>query len=355
MRHSILTILTLCVALLSACSNSTFPNAAVLDRFTASDVPALGPSEAPLPTTRNWIAPAEIPTTRPGRQLAQHPFLYAGEGNNMIYVVEDGKVVWTYWAGKGGEIDDVWMLSNGNILYTKMVSIEEVTPEKQVVWHYDCPAGTQCHSVQPVGLDKVLIMRNGLPPKLLMMNIKTGAIEWEHTLPAISDIDPKTVHTQFRHVRLTAEGTWLIPFTNMNKVVEYDSDWTPIFSYDVKSPWAALRLPNGDILISGDHYGEVLEVNRSGQVVWQITEYELPNIDLRVVQGIQRLANGNLVICSSAGSPTRGDKTKTSQVVEVTTDKKVVWVLQDWKDLGGASGIQLLDEPGIPEEQRLLR
>jgi len=33
----------------------------------------------------------------------------------------------------------------------------------------------------------------------------------------------------------------------------------------------------------------------------------------------------------------------------VTPDKKVVWVLQDWKDINGASAVQILDDPGIPE------
>jgi hypothetical protein len=39
------------------------------------------------------------------------------------------------------------------------------------------------------------------------------------------------------------------------------------------------------------------------------------------------------------------------QVLEVTPDKKVVWVLNQWQnpDLGPASSIQLLDEPGVAE------
>src|SRR5580693_7895341 len=73
----------------------------VLDQFTAGDVPARGPAESTMPSTRAWRAPAHIPTTWPGRQLAQHPFIYAGEGYNMLFVVRDGKVVWTYWCGKG--------------------------------------------------------------------------------------------------------------------------------------------------------------------------------------------------------------------------------------------------------------
>jgi hypothetical protein len=36
-------------------------------------------------------------------------------------------------------------------------------------------------------------------------------------------------------------------------------------------------------------------------------------------------------------------------MVEVTPDKKVVWVLQDWKDAGSVSAVQVLDDPGIPE------
>jgi hypothetical protein len=45
------------------------------------------------------------------------------------------------------------------------------------------------------------------------------------------------------------------------------------------------------------------------------------------------------------------------QIIEVTPEKKVVWVLSQWKDpdLGPASSIQLLDQPGIPEKGELQR
>jgi len=35
--------------------------------------------------------------------------------------------------------------------------------------------------------------------------------------------------------------------------------------------------------------------------------------------------------------------------VEIAPDKKVVWALRDWKNLGQATAIQVLDDPGIPE------
>ena len=124
----------------------------------------------------------------PGKGLAQHPMLYVGENCNTMFLVNDGKVIWTYSTGSGPEFDDVWMLSNGNILFSRMAYVAEITPDKKVVWRYDChvpggPAHTEFTPCQPIGLDKVMFVENGLPPKLKVVNIKTGAVEVDHELP----------------------------------------------------------------------------------------------------------------------------------------------------------------------------
>ncbi len=111
--------------------SSVTPLMKLLDRFTAADVPALGPAETEV-AARKWDQP--IPTGLPGKGLAQHPMLYIGEGYNKMFLVNDGKIIWTYSTGKGNEYDDVWMLSNGNILFTRMQYIAEITPKKEVVW-----------------------------------------------------------------------------------------------------------------------------------------------------------------------------------------------------------------------------
>ena len=107
--------------------SQTMPLMALLGRFTAPGVPAMGPAEievAPL----KWDRP--VPTGLPGNGMAQHPMLYIGEGYNKMFLVNEGKFIWTYSTGKGWEYDDVWMLSNGNILFTRMQYIAEVTPTK---------------------------------------------------------------------------------------------------------------------------------------------------------------------------------------------------------------------------------
>jgi len=87
------------------------------------------------------------------------------------------------------------MLTNGHILFARQFHVEEVTPQKQVVWHYDPPRGHRGSLLQPIGLDKVLLVQNGLPPKLMVINKKTGVVEIEHALPAQSLTDPENRST----------------------------------------------------------------------------------------------------------------------------------------------------------------
>src|SRR5882762_6875411 len=60
----------------------------VLDQFTAPDVPTKGPAEAnPIPHT--WPEPSSVPEW-PGKGIAQHSMLYAGEGYNTLFLVNHG-------------------------------------------------------------------------------------------------------------------------------------------------------------------------------------------------------------------------------------------------------------------------
>ncbi len=325
------------------------PLLSILDQFTAPDVPARGPAE--IATERSWPEPTAPAPAWPGNGLAQYPMLYCGEGYNVLLLVNGGKVIWRYECGKGGEIDDVWMMTNGHILYAKQTCVEEITPQKQVVWHRDAPAGTEIHSCQPIGLDKVLLVENGLPPKLMIIDKKSGDIEVQHALPAQSFTNQKTVHPQFRRVRMTAAGTFLVPFLKLHQVVEYDRDLKEVWRYEIPTPWAAARLHNGNTLITDERDKLVREVDPAGKTVWEFKQSDLPpEIVLHNLQTAERLANGHTVIFSSTAGSTRENRPSIIQCLEVTPDKKVAWVLQDWENLGPATTAQFLDQPGVPEK-----
>jgi hypothetical protein len=102
----------------------------------------------------------------------------------------------------------------------------------------------------------------------------------------------------------------------------------------------------------------VREVNAKGETVWELTQADVPTIKLFNTQTAIRLANGDTVISNwCAGNNKTEEWAGTVQIFEVTRDKKVVWALSSWKDpdLGPATSIQLLDEPGVVENGDLER
>lgn len=307
------------------------------------------------------------PAILPGKGLAQHPFLYTGEWdhrktNQTIFVVRGGKVAWTYDIpikdadGTLEELGDATMLSNGNIVFCRKVGASEITPDKKIIWDMAAPKGTEIHSVQPIGLDRVLVTQNGDPAKLMLINTVSGKTEKELTLPVPQPV--KSPHLQFRRVHQTKAGTYLAAHLNDNKVVEYDADGKEIWSFAAKGPWSATRLKNGNTLITSYH-STVLEVNQQGEVVWQFSEQDIPEYKCFIFQEASRLANGNTVICNWCPADIKDPKhwPGSVQVLEVTPAKKVVWALSEWNnpDLGPASSIQLLDEPGVAEKGDLQR
>ena len=87
------------------------------------------------------IKPGVNPTTTastsnepalPGKGAAQHPFVYAGEWDTRkpleqsIFIVREGKVTWQYSmpiktpSGGNQEFDDATLLSNGNVVFSRM-------------------------------------------------------------------------------------------------------------------------------------------------------------------------------------------------------------------------------------------
>jgi len=313
-----------------------------LHRFSAANVPVLGPEEEPVDPL---VAKSPTLTGLPDKGASQRPMLYIGEGYNKMYLINHGKTQWTYSTGGGNEYDDVWMLSNGNILFTRMYYIAEITPRKQIVWRYDAPRGTEIHTCQPIGFNKVMFVLNGLPgPRLMIVNIHTKGVEVDRQLPSPSYTDVKSIHPQFRRVRITAQGTYLASFLSMGRVVEYDKDFKEIWSYDIPHPWAAIRLKNGNTLITSEQAVLQREVNPKGETVWELTKDDIPpQFWYGNAQSVTRLDNGDTIVCS------RGGHQQGPQLVEVTRDKKVVWVMQDWANYGPATAVQILDDTGYPE------
>jgi hypothetical protein len=293
------------------------------------------------------------PEVLPGNGLNQHDFFYAGESKTRdMYIVRQGKVVWSYNESTNkGEISDATLLSNGNVLFAHQFGVTLIGPDKQVLWNHDAPPQYEIHTARPIGTNHVLFIQNGPEPKLLVVNIAIGAMEKE--IPLSVGFTNKT-HGQFRHAELTDAGTVLIAHMDLGKVVEYDADGKVLWSVDVPSPWSAKLLKNGNILIVSNNKF-VREINRQGGTVWEFTPADVPDYRFNSMQLATRLPNGNTLINNwlNQWQDKLDPKNPPIQAIEITPDKKVVWALRSWTapaNLGPSTTIQLLDEPGMPEE-----
>jgi hypothetical protein len=294
------------------------------------------------------VKPA-FPAELPGKGLAQHDFFYAGEAKTRdMYIVRAGKVVWSYNDATGkGEISDAVLLSNGNIIFAHQFGVTLIAPDKKVLWNYDAPPGCETHTAQPIGTNYVIFIQNGPEPKLFVANLATGKMERELPLPVGN---AKSTHGQFRHARLTDAGTYLVAHMDLRKVAEYDETGKQIWSADVPSAWSAVRLKNGNTLVCGK---VVREINPASETVWEFTSADVPDYQFNSMQIATRLPNGNTLINNwvNQWSGKIDPNNVPVQAMEVTADKKVVWALRSWAnpDLGPSTTIQLLDEPGVPE------
>ena len=354
---------------------------ALSGQATAPAAPAASPGAPAAPAKAVARLPElpDLPSPLPGRGLAQHDFLYSGEFDTRwpvqtMYLVKGGKVAWTYEipirddkSERLSEYSDMHLLSNGDVVFAYKTGWRKINQAKEVIFDFKCPRETgadgleywtECHTAQPIGPDRVMYMLNGSPAKLRIYNLKTGQVEMEHVMQTKNPRSSK-VHGQFRNVRMTKAGTYLIAHMDLGRVIEYDRNWNEIWSCEAPSVWHAVRLSNGNTLISGNQHASAREVNPKGETVWEVKDGDLPGIKLLGVHQVIRLANGNTILTNWCAGY-QDDKAlwpKTAQLIELTPDKKIVWVLNQWKDpdLGPASCIQLLDEPGKAEEQELMR
>jgi len=224
-----------------------------------------------------------------------------------------------------------------------------ITPDKKVLWHYDVPKGNEVHTAQMIGNEHVLFIQNGDPALLKVVNIATGETEKEFPLPVGN---PKSVHPQFRHARLTTAGTILVAHMDANKVCEYDADGKELWSVAAARPWGVTPLDNGHVLITESLHG-VREVTRQGQTVWEFTMTDAPGYQIPHLQQAWRLSNGHtlLNVWVNQWSEKMDKASLPVQALEISPDKTVVWALRSWADpdLGPASIIQVLDDGAPPE------
>jgi len=270
------------------------------------------------------------------QEAVSHPFICADNGLNKVFVVSaEGEVVWEHDVAVG---QDVWVLPNGNYLLSHIRGAIEITPEKEVVWQYLSPEGTEVHTCQPLPDGNVMLAECGTS-RIVEVD-REGNIAKEVAVETATT----NVHMQFRNARKLPNGNYLVAHVGEKKLVELDGDGNVIREFPTPGDvFVGIRLPNGNNLAGCGDGHKVVEFDAEGNIVWQIDENELPGIPLRFVAGLQRLLNGNTVVCNWGG---HGHVDEQAVIFEVTREKEVVWKVEDYETFQTVSSVMLLDVEG---------
>ena len=284
-----------------------------------------------------WAACAAADAAESSASKITHSFLATGADTRIVD--GNGEVIWRY----PKNTRDGWVLPSGNLLLTVSKDkdypgggVVEVKRDGKVLFEYK---GTQSevNTSQLLANGNIMLTEAGPKPRILEVD-RTGKIVIE--VPITCQLTNH--HMQSRMTRKLPNGNYLVPQLFDKVVREYDPSGKIV--WEVKTPnwpFTAIRLENGNTLINCTYGHLSIEVNPAGETVWQLSNADLPEAFIKDACGGQRLPNGNTVI-TSYGVGVRGMK-----LIEVTSEKKLVWTYTDGKP-GGIHHFQILDTDGQP-------
>ena len=264
-------------------------------------------------------------------QYGPYPFLCSEHAHDRVAILDErGAVRWEYPVPHP---QDVWMLPNGNVLTTYVRGVREVTPDKRTVWEYTTAAPNEIPCCQPLPDGNVLI---GIVGECRLIEVNRAG-QVVRTVQLQTPV--REPHAQFRMCRKTPEGTYLVPFTAEGAVREYDAAGKVVRSFPPRPSPPSAHYASRTATRSSAPGGLVTEYDRNGSSVWELTPNDIPDINRGTFAGLQRLPNGNTIVCNW-NTRDEGDL-EGAHVFEVTPDKRIVWEVRG-DSLGQVAQCQVL-------------
>lgn len=275
--------------------------------------------------------------------------LAVDESKGRIAIVDEGGKI--YWQHPVRQTHCLQVLPGGHVLfqdnYTHLLEVDPATGAK--VWEYDATRANrysgdqrvEVHAFQRLADGTTMIAESGTS-RILFVD-KAGAIVRSFKLK-VSHADS---HRDTRMACVLPSGHVLVPHEGDGVVREYDTAGAVVWEYAVplfgraragghdQNAWgnqafSAVRLPSGNTLIGTGNGHGVLEVNPKGEIVWQLSQNELPGIHFAWVTMVAELPSGNILVGNCHAGPNE------PQLVEVTRAKKVVWTYKNFDIFGNS-------------------
>lgn len=255
-------------------------------------------------------------------------------GSSKIGILDRSGLFLRKYAG-GGNVTDLRLLPNGNMLYTSPDVIEVTQAGEQVFRYAPRPAkGGVSFGCARLDDGRTVVAEN-LTGKIVFLD-KAGNVESSFmTIP-----NPKGAHGHMRHLIVTPRKTIWVALKDAKQAREYTFDGKLLRTLKRNDGvFGVAERPNGNIVLGC--LNGAYEYDKNDKVVWSMTKSEFPKgVVTGYMTGIRLRKNGNLVV----GIYRAYSGTKGSAMVEVTKDKKVVWRYVNRETASTIMGFELLEK-----------
>ena len=236
-------------------------------------------------------------------------FAGADYSQGIVFVMENNQMVWKH---KAPDSNDLWILPNGNILFTTGHGVLEMTRQNDTIFHYE--------SKSPVfACQETCILPKG---------VKDGGFAF------------------MRNARRLDNGHFLVAHYGDQCVKEYDANGKVVWKLDVPGgPHSLTRLPNGHTLIAvadKDQNPRLIEVTPEGKTIWEISNADIPGKPLKFLGGFQYFSDGRFLITNWTGHVNPKEKV---HLLLVDRQKNVLYSLENTPELQTMSSVYSTDKP----------
>lgn len=274
-----------------------------------------------------------------GASLSAQPRSFAGTdySQGIVFVMEDNQIVWQHPAP---ESNDLWVLPNGNLLFTTGRGVLEMTRQNDTIFHYESKSPVFACQRLKNGNTFIGECSTG---RMLEVSPKGRVVKETCILPkGVADAGFGFI----RNARRLDNGHFLVAHYGDETVKEYDARGRIVWDLKVPGgPHSVARLANGHTLIAvadKNQNPRLIEVTSAGETVWELSNADIPGKPLKFLGGFQYFSDGRILLSNWTGHERPADRV---HLLLVDRQKNVLYSLKNPEGLQTMSSVFSADVP----------
>lgn len=254
---------------------------------------------------------------------SREKLLMSGCNWDKVVVVDKltGAVEWTHQLQKGDDCNDVEITKAGNILYAYKGGARLVNRAQDILWDFKVEKGQELYTATELPSGEYLLAVCANPSRIITLDsegVKINELNFDSGIT--------NVHGQFRQILPTRKNTFIIPLMGKGEVIELNRSGQIIRSVAVGgNPFSVKLMHNGNWLVGcGDAHKFVMVDPVKCVVKQSVATDNVAGASLLFVAEPHSYRNGNVMIANWNGHSK--DKTQPS-ILELDADNHIVWSL----------------------------